>query len=146
MAAVGLPTEVAGANVADHALAQKADGDRLAPGEVLLSEVQETSILRRGLPTPLLQVAQMVTAAAAPAPHRGLERSDFVLWNVTVRLPTRENAGYRQENGRECASNFTVRDADMTFARSSSGQNKLGSFVAMAPHFRFAAVISSPNS
>ena len=74
-----------------------------------------------------------------------LERSNFVLWNVAVRLPTRVNAGYRQENGRDLASTFTVRCADMTFVRSSSGQNKLGSFVAMAPHFRFAAVISSPN-
>ena len=78
-------------------------------------------------------------------PHRRLERSDFVLWNVAVRLPTRVNAGYRQENGRDLASTFTVRCADMTFVRSSSEQNKLGSFVAMAPHFRFAAVISSPN-
>ena len=78
-------------------------------------------------------------------PHRRLERSDFVLWNVAVRLPTRVNAGYRQENGRDLASTFTVRCADMTVVRSSSGQNKLGSLVAMAPHFRFAAVISSPN-
>ena len=55
--ALGLTTEVAGGHVVDHGLAQRADGDRFAHGELLLSEGQGTSILRWGLPTPLLPVA-----------------------------------------------------------------------------------------
>lgn len=142
--ALGLTTEGAGAHVVDHALAQRADGDRFAHGELLLSEVQGTS--SGGVSPPrYFQSLKWLPQPRLLPPHRRLERSDFVLWNVAVRLPTRMNAGYRQENGRDLPSTFTVRCADMTAVRSSSGQNKLGSLVAKAPHFRFAAVISSPD-
>ena len=50
-----------------------------------LSEVAETSILKLGLPTPLLLPSQLVTATPAhrvigsSIPRSGLLRSDFVL-------------------------------------------------------------------
>ena len=56
------------------------DGDAVRV-ERLLGEVAGTSILRRGLPAPLLLHAQLVTAAVPQLPRRGLERSDFVLWD-----------------------------------------------------------------
>ena len=45
----------------------------------ILSEVDDTSILRTGLPTPLCLSSQLATGLAPRAPRSGLERSDFVL-------------------------------------------------------------------
>ena len=51
-----------------------------------MSEVTETSILKAGLPTPLLLLSQLVTACpghravGSSARLSGLSRSDFVHW------------------------------------------------------------------
>src|SRR5215470_2605296 len=45
----------------------------------ILSEVDDTSILRTGLPTPLCLSSQLATGLSPRAPRSGLERSDFVL-------------------------------------------------------------------
>src|SRR4029077_12966530 len=47
----------------------------------ILSEVDHTSILRTGLPTPLCLSSQLATGLSPLAPRSGLERSDFVLWH-----------------------------------------------------------------
>src|SRR5262249_25946912 len=47
----------------------------------VLSEVDDTSILRTGLPTPLCLSSQLATRLSPRAPRSGLERSDFVLWH-----------------------------------------------------------------
>src|SRR6516164_10418539 len=44
----------------------------------ILSEVDDTSILRTGLPTPLWLSSQLATDLSPLAPRSGLERSDFV--------------------------------------------------------------------
>jgi len=46
----------------------------------ILSEVDDTSILRTGLPTPLCLSSQLATGLSPRAPRSGLERSDFVRW------------------------------------------------------------------
>ena len=46
-----------------------------------LSEVDDTSILTTGLPTPLWPSSQLATGPSPLAPRSGLERSDFVLWH-----------------------------------------------------------------
>ena len=48
----------------------------------ILSEVDDTSILRTGLPTPLWPSSQLATGLSPLAPRSGLERSDFVLWHI----------------------------------------------------------------
>jgi hypothetical protein len=47
----------------------------------VLSEVDDTSILRTGLPTPSQLPAQLDTDRSLTTPCRGLERSDFVRWH-----------------------------------------------------------------
>ena len=44
----------------------------------ILSEVDDTSILRTGLPTPLWPSSQLATGLSPLAPRNGLKRSDFV--------------------------------------------------------------------
>ena len=46
----------------------------------ILSEVDDTSILRTGLPSPLWPSSQLATGLSPLAPRSGLERSDFVHW------------------------------------------------------------------
>ena len=48
---------------------------------LVLSEVDDTSILRTGLPTPSQLPAQLVTDRSLTTPRSGLERSDFVRWH-----------------------------------------------------------------
>jgi hypothetical protein len=52
----------------------------------ILSEVDDTSILRTGLPTPLCLSSQLATGLSPLAPRSGLERSDFVLLTQSRRL------------------------------------------------------------
>jgi hypothetical protein len=47
----------------------------------ILSEVDDTSILRTGLPTPLWSSSQLLLASRLLPPRSGLERSDFVPWH-----------------------------------------------------------------
>src|SRR6516225_4907940 len=47
----------------------------------ILSEVDDTSILRTGLPSPLRPSSQLATGLSPLAPRSGLERSDFVHWH-----------------------------------------------------------------
>ena len=47
-----------------------------------MSEAAETSILKLALPTPLLLFSQLVTDPSVERPLRGLERSDFVPWDI----------------------------------------------------------------
>src|SRR6516165_10751527 len=51
----------------------------------ILSEVDDTSILRTGLPTPLWPSSQLATGLSPVAPRSGLERSDFVPCAIGVR-------------------------------------------------------------
>ena len=67
--------------VLDHALTQRTDSFSVAHGEFHLSEVDDTSILRTGLPTPLCLSSQLATGLSPLAPRSGLERSDFVHWH-----------------------------------------------------------------
>src|SRR5215472_9639115 len=62
----------------------------------ILSEVDDTSILRTGLPTPLCLSSQLATGLSPRAPRSGLERSDFVL-GTEPRVPERsEPVRYRR--------------------------------------------------
>src|SRR6516165_2376830 len=47
----------------------------------ILSEVDDTSILRTGLPSPLWPSSQLASGLSSLAPRSGLERSDFVPWS-----------------------------------------------------------------
>ena len=47
----------------------------------ILSEVDDTSILRTGLPSPLWPSSQLATGLSPLAPRSGLKRSDFVHWH-----------------------------------------------------------------
>ena len=59
----------------------------------ILSEVDDTSILRTGLPTPLWPSAQLATGHSPLAPRSGLERSDFVQWHFPTRGLRTESVG-----------------------------------------------------
>ena len=48
----------------------------------ILSEVDDTPILRTGLPLPLWPSSQLATGLSPLAPRSGLERSDFVHWHI----------------------------------------------------------------
>jgi len=50
----------------------------------ILSEVDDTSILRTGLPSPLWPSSQLATGLSPLAPRSGLERSDFVRWHIAT--------------------------------------------------------------
>ena len=52
-------------------------------GSSILSEVDDTSILRTELPTPLWPSSQPATGLSPLAPRSGLERSDFVHWHFS---------------------------------------------------------------
>ena len=47
------------------------------------SEVDDTSILRTELPSPLWPSSQLATGLSPLASRSGLERSDFVLWHFS---------------------------------------------------------------
>src|SRR3981189_2558833 len=53
----------------------------------ILSEVDDPSILRTGLPTPLCLSSQLATGLSPRAPRSGLERSDFVHWHNPAAPP-----------------------------------------------------------
>ena len=50
----------------------------------ILSEVDDTSILRTELPSPLWPSSQLAIGLSALAPRSGLERSDFVQWHIAA--------------------------------------------------------------
>ena len=54
----------------------------------ILSEVDDTSILRTELPAPLWLSSQLATGLSPRAPRSGLERSDFVHWHNPAVLGT----------------------------------------------------------
>jgi len=56
----------------------------------ILSEVDDTSILRTGLPTPLCLSSQPATGLSPLVPRSGLERSDFVPWGIFAHTPCRQ--------------------------------------------------------
>src|SRR5262245_54727716 len=55
----------------------------------ILSEVDDTSILRTGLSTPLSLSSQPATASRLLPPRSGLERSDFVHWHIATKSDSR---------------------------------------------------------
>src|SRR6266446_6072176 len=59
----------------------------------ILSEVDDTSILRTELPAPLWLSSQLATGLSPRAPRSGLERSDFVLWHRPDEPITIERVG-----------------------------------------------------
>ncbi len=52
-------------------------------GSSILSEVDDTPILRTGVLHPLLKSSQPATAFGLLLSRSGLKRSDFVLWHIT---------------------------------------------------------------
>jgi|SRR5215472_10278652 len=76
----GVRVELARSHVFDHTLTQRTDSVSFAHGGSILSEVDDTSILRTGLSAPLSLPSQLVTGPSPHPPRSGLERSDFVLW------------------------------------------------------------------
>jgi hypothetical protein len=83
VAALRVWVELARNHVLDHALTQWTDCGRIAHGNSILSEVDNTSISGRGS-----QTRQRFTLGGLPLsrplpPRSGLERSDFVLWHKT---------------------------------------------------------------
>jgi hypothetical protein len=83
VAALRVWVELARNHVLDHALTQWTDSGRIAHGNSILSEVDNTSISGRGS-----QTRQRFTLGGLPLsrplpPRSGLERSDFVLWHKT---------------------------------------------------------------
>ena len=77
----------------------------------ILSEVDDTSILRTGLPSPLWPSSQLASGLSSLAPRSGLERSDFVPWhpsdvllgNVSVGYPAVGGRAYMGANRRDCS-------------------------------------------
>ena len=65
-------------------------------GSSILSEVDDTSILRTGLSTCYWRPLGRLPASRLLPPRSGLERSDFVLWPLTS---VRGNAAIRPESG-----------------------------------------------
>ena len=73
--------ELARGHVLDHALAERTDGGIGAHGELLLSEVANTSILRTGLPTPLSSPLNWLPTSRPRIPRSGYRGSDLVHWH-----------------------------------------------------------------
>jgi len=69
----------------------------------ILSEVDDTSILRTGLSTPLSLSSQPATASRLLPPRSGLERSDFVLWHFPAVPTARSNVGYGEKPANICS-------------------------------------------
>src|SRR5438445_6270804 len=65
----------------------------------ILSEVDDTSILRTELPAPLWLSSQLATGLSPRAPRSGLERSDFVLWHDPDPPNRLQSDRYRVVNG-----------------------------------------------
>src|ERR1700730_6000078 len=82
----------------------------------VLSEVDDTSILSTGLPTPLCLSSQLATGLSPLAPRSGLERSDFVLW-------------HRSDAARG-AERFRSAPVDQTWFRGGEGVIDLNAEVA----------------
>src|SRR5438132_4355209 len=55
----------------------------------ILSEVDDTSILRTELPASLWLSSQLATGLSPRAPRSGLERSDFVPWHLAAESASR---------------------------------------------------------
>src|SRR5271157_4047627 len=70
VAALRLPAETTRTHVFDHALAERRNAGRVRHGELLLSEVAKTSILKTELPARIQLCSQLVTAL----PDRALSR------------------------------------------------------------------------
>src|SRR6202042_3349279 len=68
VAALCVRVEIARSHVLDHAPTQRTDSGSVAHGEPILSEVDDTSILRTRLSTPLSPSPRLATAPAAQAP------------------------------------------------------------------------------
>src|SRR5262245_53970339 len=78
VAALGVGPQLAGGHVLDHALTQRTDGGISAHGELLLSEVSETSIIPQdGAPTPLIISSQTGTQPSIGHPAQRLSRQRF---------------------------------------------------------------------
>src|SRR5215472_7436894 len=84
VAALSVRVELACSHVLDHAPTQRTNSFSVAHGEFHLSEVDDTSILRTGLPWPLWPSSQLATGLSPLAPRSGLERSDFVHWHTSA--------------------------------------------------------------
>ena len=81
VAALSVRVELACSHLFDHALTQRTDSFSALMESSILSEVDDTSILRTGLPTPLWPSSQLATGLSPLAPRSGLERSDFMQWH-----------------------------------------------------------------
>ena len=81
-AALSVRVELAFSHVLDHALTQRNDSLVSLVESSILSEVDDTSILGTGLPTPLWPSCQLATGLSPLATRSGLGRSDFVHWHI----------------------------------------------------------------
>src|SRR5437870_306213 len=63
-------------------------------GSSILSEVDDTSILRTGLSTCYWHSLDWLPASRLLPPRSGLERSDFVSWAQVAEKDVRSNVGY----------------------------------------------------
>ena len=68
----------------------------------ILREVDDTSILRTGLPSPLGPSSQLATGLSPLVPRSGLERSDFVLWHPSDAMTGIESVGSLIFSGPAC--------------------------------------------
>ena len=85
VASLRVRPQLAGSHVLDHALAQRADGGISAHGELLLSEVANTSIFSgRGSPPRYHRPLNSLTAPSpSGTPRSGYRGSDLVHWHVS---------------------------------------------------------------
>src|SRR5262245_19171500 len=78
VAALGVGPQLAGGHILDHALTQRTDGGISAHGELLLSEVTDTSIFPQdGAPQPAIISSQPGTQPSIGHPAQRLSRQRF---------------------------------------------------------------------
>jgi hypothetical protein len=72
----------------------------------ILSEVNDTSILRTGLSTPYRCPLDWLPASRLMPPRSGLERSDFVPWPFSKSSNVRFSAAVKGQSGHQSVGHF----------------------------------------
>ena len=102
----------------------------------ILSEVDDTSILRTGLPSPLWPSSQLATGLSPLAPRSGLERSDFVLWHLAA-VPA-------------CPGTFPLLEVDRQYCADASPSqfvpNRTPHYPLISRRRRFTGLHASENT
>jgi hypothetical protein len=115
-------------------------------GSSVLSEVDDTSILRTGLSTRYCRSLNWLPASRLLLPRSGLERSDFVPWPQATEKDLHSNVGYAVLSGLVLLiMSFVGRDPKRKSQGTSSARTKEYTFSAPIEPMDIGAIVSSTS-